>query len=80
MSEAPDTSLPRPYIERNRRNLPTHAAVDWLKDGWRDFMIQPIPSLAYGVAVFAVLGILGFEIVRRVEIYTTPWRGQAQGG
>ncbi|HEY5819055.1 MAG TPA: DUF2189 domain-containing protein [Mesorhizobium sp.] len=54
MSEAPDTSLPRPYIERNRRNLPTHAAVDWLKDGWRDFMIQPVPSLAYGVAVFAV--------------------------
>ena len=39
-----------------------------------------IPVLFVGVAVFAVLGVLGFEIVRRVEVYTTPWRGQAQGG
>jgi uncharacterized membrane protein len=54
MSQAPDTSLPRPYIERNRRNLPAGTAFIWLKDGWRDFMIQPGPSLAYGIAVFAV--------------------------
>jgi len=39
-----------------------------------------IPVLFVGVAMFAVLGMVGFEIVRRVEIYTTPWRQQAQGG
>jgi NitT/TauT family transport system permease protein len=39
-----------------------------------------VPVLFVGVAVFALLGVLGFEIVRRIEIYTTPWRGQAQGG
>lgn len=44
----------RPYIERNRRNLPANAAMGWLKAGWRDFLDRPGPSLAYGLAVFAV--------------------------
>lgn len=44
----------RPYIERNRRNLPAGAASAWLKAGWRDFLIQPGASLAYGLVVFAV--------------------------
>jgi len=39
-----------------------------------------IPTLFVGVAAFAALGILGFEIVRRVETYATPWRNQSQGG
>lgn len=39
-----------------------------------------IPTLFVGVAAFAVLGMLGFEIVRRVETYATPWRKQSQGG
>jgi ABC-type nitrate/sulfonate/bicarbonate transport system permease component len=39
-----------------------------------------IPTLFVGVAAFAVLGILGFEIIRRVEIYATPWRKQSLGG
>jgi ABC-type nitrate/sulfonate/bicarbonate transport system permease component len=33
-----------------------------------------IPTLFVGVAVFAALGIIAFEIVRRVEHYATPWR------
>jgi len=32
-----------------------------------------IPTLFVGVAVFAALGIIAFEVVRRVEIYATPW-------
>jgi uncharacterized membrane protein len=44
----------RPYIERNRRNLPTGSAFAWLRSGWRDLINQPGPSLAYGLAVFAV--------------------------
>ena len=39
-----------------------------------------IPTLFVGVAAFAVLGIVGFEIVRRVEAYATPWRNQSLGG
>jgi NitT/TauT family transport system permease protein len=33
-----------------------------------------IPILFVGVAVFAALGILGFELVRQIENYATPWR------
>ena len=39
-----------------------------------------VPILFVGVAAFAVLGILGFELVRRFETYVTPWRRGAQGG
>ena len=55
MSHA-DDSLParRPYIERNRRNLPVGATLGWLKAGWSDFMVQPALSLFYGFAVFAL--------------------------
>ncbi len=33
-----------------------------------------IPTLFVGVAVFAALGIIAFELVRQVEIYAIPWR------
>ncbi|HYA28174.1 MAG TPA: ABC transporter permease [Acidobacteriota bacterium] len=33
-----------------------------------------VPTLFVGVAAFAVLGIIGFEVVRRVEALVTPWR------
>jgi ABC-type nitrate/sulfonate/bicarbonate transport system permease component len=39
-----------------------------------------IPTLFVGVAAFAVLGISGFEIVRRIEAYATPWKTQSLGG
>ena len=39
-----------------------------------------VPTLFVGVAAFAVLGIVGFEIVRWFEIYVMPWRKQAEGG
>jgi len=39
-----------------------------------------IPTLFVGVAAFAVLGILGFELVRRIEVYVTPWRKLPQEG
>ena len=39
-----------------------------------------VPILFVGVAAFAILGILGFELVRRFETYVTPWRREAQGG
>jgi ABC-type nitrate/sulfonate/bicarbonate transport system permease component len=39
-----------------------------------------IPILFVGVAVFAALGILGFEIIRKIENYATPWRKGLQQG
>lgn len=39
-----------------------------------------IPTLFVGVAVFAALGIVAFEVVRRVELYATPWRKTSAGG
>ncbi|HVO95959.1 MAG TPA: ABC transporter permease [Terriglobales bacterium] len=39
-----------------------------------------IPTLFVGVAAFAVLGIVGFEIIRRIEAHVTPWRQPSQGG
>lgn len=37
-----------------------------------------IPILFVGVATFAALGIFGFEIIRRVEAYATPWKKEAR--
>jgi len=39
-----------------------------------------VPILFVGVVAFAVLGVLGFELVRRFETYLTPWKKEAQGG
>ena len=33
-----------------------------------------IPTLFVGVAAFGVLGVLGFEILRKIEELATPWR------
>ncbi|WP_193175291.1 DUF2189 domain-containing protein [Oricola nitratireducens] len=41
------------------RNLPTHAAIGWLGEGWRDFRQTPGPSLAYGLFVF----VLSFAVL-----------------
>jgi uncharacterized membrane protein len=37
-----------------RRNLPATAAFGWLAMGWRDLWRAPLPSLIYGLIVFAV--------------------------
>ena len=38
-----------------------------------------IPTLFVGISAFALLGILGFEILRKIEEYATPWRKSFQG-
>jgi NitT/TauT family transport system permease protein len=38
-----------------------------------------VPILFVGVVVFAALGMLGFDMVRRVEAYATPWRKDTPG-
>lgn len=44
--------LPRP--NQRARNLPWRTAFDWLRAGWSDLWTDPVPSLLYGLAVFAV--------------------------
>lgn len=41
-----------------QRDLPAHAALDWLQAGWRDLLVQPALSLAYGIAVVAITVLL----------------------
>lgn len=43
-----------PLAEQRRRYLPASAAFGWLSAGWRDLVTRPGPSLAYGVAIFAI--------------------------
>jgi ABC-type nitrate/sulfonate/bicarbonate transport system permease component len=38
-----------------------------------------VPILFVGVVVFAALGMFGFEMVRRVETYATPWKKDERG-
>ncbi|WP_347140436.1 DUF2189 domain-containing protein [Paracoccus sp. SSK6] len=57
--------LPRPNLKA--RNLPKSTALEWLKAGWRDLWMNPIPSLCYGLAVFTlsafvVWGMFRFEV------------------
>ncbi len=47
-------NTPVPLAMQRRRNLPAKAAFGWLAAGWHDLWRVPLPSLAYGVIVFAV--------------------------
>lgn len=47
-SDRPVQSL----AEQRRRHLPARTALSWLGAGWRDLWHMPLPSLAYGFAVF----------------------------
>jgi uncharacterized membrane protein len=45
-----------------QRHLPAQAAFDWLKAGWRDLMVRPGLSIAYGVAVFVITLTLAWTL------------------
>jgi uncharacterized membrane protein len=47
-----------------RRNLPATAAFGWLAAGWRDLWRAPLPSLIYGLIVFAVSLIIVWGLFR----------------
>jgi uncharacterized membrane protein len=54
MTSPSSETLRQPLAESRRRNLPPLAAFRWLGAGWRDLMVQPGLSLAYGFALFVV--------------------------
>lgn len=45
---------PLPRDNPRARALPPDAAVDWLRAGWRDLWVNPLPSLLYGLAMFVL--------------------------
>lgn len=53
-SAIPKVVPPLPRPNPKARDLPTSTALSWLKAGWRDLMTNPIPSLCYGLGIFAL--------------------------
>jgi uncharacterized membrane protein len=56
--------MPLPLSAQRRRNLPAGAALSWLGAGWRDLWRNPVPSLLYGLAVFAVSAAIVWGLFR----------------
>lgn len=51
MIPAVEPAQPRPDVRA--RHLPWRTAFDWLRAGWHDLWTNPLPSLVYGLGVFA---------------------------
>jgi len=54
----PAVMPPLPHDNPLKRNLAPATAFRWLAAGWRDLLIQPASSLAYGLVVFAVSAVI----------------------
>ncbi len=50
----PKVVPPLPHENMRARNLPWQTAFHWLRRGWDDTWTNPVPSLLYGLGVFAV--------------------------
>ncbi len=50
----PKVVPPLPRENPHARNLPWRTAFDWLRAGWADLWTNPVPSLLYGIGVFAL--------------------------
>lgn len=55
---ATSESVPVPLARQRQRGLPAMAAFGWLAGGWHDLWRVPLPSLAYGLGVFAISLVL----------------------
>jgi uncharacterized membrane protein len=52
MTIIPPVVPPLPTEQVYARDLPSGTALGWLRDGWRDLISDPGPSLLYGLFVF----------------------------
>lgn len=50
----PKVVPPLPRENPRARNLPWQTAFDWLRAGWSDMWTNPVPSLVYGLGIFAL--------------------------
>ena len=62
MTTIPELVPPLPVASRWKRELPAATALQWLAAGWRDLWTRPVPSLAYGVVVFAISLLMVYAI------------------
>jgi uncharacterized membrane protein len=58
MTMIPPVVPPLPHEDRWSRHIAAAAAFDWLAKGWRDLTTQPATSLAIGLIVFLVSGVI----------------------
>ncbi|WDR02856.1 DUF2189 domain-containing protein [Devosia algicola] len=56
--QIPATVPPLPRMVDHRRDLPLGSAFVWLGAGWRDLMVNPMPSLIYGLGVAFLSAII----------------------
>jgi len=77
MISIPEVVPPLPRGWTWKRNLPPAAALGWLSAGWRDFMIQPVASISYGVLVFlvSVVTVVGLFALHRDYILLPAFAG-----
>jgi uncharacterized membrane protein len=77
MISIPDLVPPLPREWTWKRNVPRSAAFGWLSAGWRDFTIQPVASISYGVLVFlvSVVTVVGLFALHRDYILLPAFAG-----
>lgn len=56
MTTIPPVVPALPVPSRFAHDLPLNAGFDWLRAGWRDLVVEPMPSLAYGLFIFVLSG------------------------
>lgn len=54
MTTIPAVVPPLPRDNSWKRHQSRMAAFQWLRAGWRDFRVQPMPSLFYGIVIFVI--------------------------
>ncbi|MBR1149194.1 DUF2189 domain-containing protein [Bradyrhizobium sp. JYMT SZCCT0428] len=77
MISIPDVVPPLPQEHTWKRNIAPAAAWDWLSAGWRDFRINPVTSISYGVLVFlvSVVTVVGLFALRMDYILLPAFAG-----
>jgi uncharacterized membrane protein len=64
MTTIPALVPPLPRAKNWNRDVAPSAAFSWLAAGWRDLMVQPLASLAYGTLIFLVSLAIVVGLVR----------------
>ena len=77
MDSIPAVVPPLPRQRSWKKNIAPAMAFDWLRDGWRDFTIDPAASISYGLLVFlvSVITVVGIFAMRRDYILLPAFAG-----
>ncbi len=60
----PKVVPPLPRENPHARDLPWRTAFAWLRAGWSDLWTNPLPSLLYGLGVFALSALVVWSLFR----------------